>query len=631
MPNDSELRFKASAHLQRLIGRELFRSDELAILELVKNAYDSGARRVEVTIQPETERLPGEIVIRDNGSGMDLEKFRKTFMFAGFSSRPEEVETATRVPTGEKGIGRFASDRLGSALSVITRVKDTSRALLVDIDWRAFEDRRKEFNQITVPHRYEKSNDILDGESGTTLRISKMREPWGRTKSASLRRTLADLLNPYEKPADFSIDLNVVGSERLSGTISQSPISGSDLELRFKVDSSGVVSRRIRGTEHPTAKEGEWVKTSRYEPELAGITGRLFYFYKRPSREQSSGLDSGVRLYRDGFRIEPLGSSAADWLGIAEKRAKRAGHAHIVPTRLFGFVSLSRIRNPLLVDTTSREALIETSASHSLVSLLKEQLTALEEIIQSAVAEPRWEENRERKRANLEQGRLQALSLMSSGLAHELRQPLQLLSLESDNIVTRLQQLGIEDPDILEAQRNIQEGVARIDQNIRTIASLTTGDLEASSVVDLSELVTGVCSYVETRCSAASIELSVEVPDKQEAYLNGKILQIVLLNLLQNAIDVLKDSQIPQKRQIHVRLDEHARRHRLTVTDNGDGIPEEQRPKIFTQFNTGKTGGMGLGLYLCHNMLAAAKGEISFSTFTGSGTTFTVEIEDSED
>src|SRR5277367_4314410 len=124
MPNDSELRFKASAHLQRLIGRELFRSDELAILELVKNAYDSGASRVEVTIQPATERLPGEIIIRDNGSGMDLSAFRKTFMFAGFSSRPEEVETATRVPTGEKGIGRFASDRLGSALSVVTRVKD---------------------------------------------------------------------------------------------------------------------------------------------------------------------------------------------------------------------------------------------------------------------------------------------------------------------------------------------------------------------------------------------------------------------------------------------------------------------------------------------------------------------------
>jgi HSP90 family molecular chaperone len=79
MADEKLLRFKASAHLQRLIGRELFRSEELAILELVKNAYDSGATRVEVSIQPPSERTPSEIVIKDNGSGMTLDKFRNTF------------------------------------------------------------------------------------------------------------------------------------------------------------------------------------------------------------------------------------------------------------------------------------------------------------------------------------------------------------------------------------------------------------------------------------------------------------------------------------------------------------------------------------------------------------------------
>jgi signal transduction histidine kinase len=630
MPEEKLLRFKASAHLQRLIGRELFRSEELAILELVKNAYDSGATRVEISIQPPSERIPSEIVIKDNGSGMNLDKFRNTFMFAGFSSRPGEVETAKRVPTGEKGIGRFASDRLGTALRVVTKVPHQARALLVDIDWTVFEDRRKEFNEVTVPFSYTIDADVLDQESGTTLRITRLRQQWDRTKSASLRRTLAELLNPYEKPAHFEMELTIIGSQTLSGPVAQPALTAPDLELRFKVDKSGYVSRRVRGTDHPSANAGAWTTTGRFEPDLIGIEGRFLYFFKRPTREQSGGFDSGVRVYRDGFKIEPLGSSSADWLGIAEKRAKRAGHAHIVPTRLFGFVSLSRIRNPKLVDTTSREALIESQASHSLVGMLKDQLTILEEIIQAAVAEPRWEENKERRRANLEQGRLQALSLMSSGLAHELRQPLQVLSLESDNIATRLSQLGIEDEDITEAHKAIQAGIARIDQNISTIASLTTGDLEANATSDLAEVVRNTCSYVESRCTAASIELLIEVPDEQEAFLNTKMLQIVLLNLLQNAMDALNDMHHGRKKQITVTLDKYLRRHRLSVADNADGIPEEIRPRIFTQFSTGKTGGMGLGLFLCHNMLTAARGEISFTSYKGIGTTFTVVIADSE-
>ena len=280
MADEKLLRFKASAHLQRLIGRELFRSEELAILELVKNAYDSGATRVEISIQPPSERLPSEILIRDNGSGMNLARLRNTFMFAGFSSRPGEVETATRIPTGEKGIGRFASDRLGTSLRVVTKVADEARALLVDIDWTVFEDRRKEFNEVTVPFSYTDDADILGGKSGTTLRITRLRQQWERTKSSSLRRTLAELLNPYKKPTQFEMELTIVGSATLSGPVLQPQISAPDLELRFKVDKSGYVSRRVTGTDHPSANGGAWEATGRFEPDLIGIDGRFLYLFQ---------------------------------------------------------------------------------------------------------------------------------------------------------------------------------------------------------------------------------------------------------------------------------------------------------------------------------------------------------------
>jgi signal transduction histidine kinase len=630
MLDPHKLRFRASAHLQRLIGRELFRSDDLAVLELVKNAYDSGASQVDIVIQPETDRLPGEIVIRDNGSGMTAQRFSDTFMFAGFSIRPSEVGKTPRVPTGEKGIGRFASDRLGAALCVTTKTSADGDPLIVEIDWTAFEDRKKEFNDVTVPYHYAKSRDLL-GSTGTTLRITKLRQEWNRRQGEALRRTLGDLLNPFERPKNFSIDLTIQGSDILSGVVVQAPITEQDLELRIKVEKSGNVSRRIRGSEHAHASDGEWVQITRAAKGLEGVTARLLYFYKRPNREQSAGLEAGVRVYRDGFRIEPFGSSSADWLGIAEKRAKRAGHAHIVPTRLFGFVSLSRVKNKTLIDTTSREALIDNEDSRALIALLKSQLDILEEIIQSDEAEPRWEENRVRDKAQLEEGRLQALSLMSSGLAHELRQPLQVLSLEVGNIATRLHQLGIDDASIIESQQAIEEGVSRIDQNIRTIASLTTGDMEANVALDLAELVRDTCLFIESRCTNAGVKLVVETPHEQSAHLNGKLVQMVLLNLIQNAIDALQNLPAPRSKEIVVRLDHAFLRHRLVVEDNADGIPEERRPHIFKRFNTGKTGGMGLGLFLCNSMLTAAKGEISFSTALGSGSTFTVLIGDSDD
>ncbi len=78
-----KLTFEASAYLQTLIGRELFRSRELAVVELVKNAYDSGARNVNIRISLPTEKRVPSFEITDDGSGMDLAGIKRLFMVAG--------------------------------------------------------------------------------------------------------------------------------------------------------------------------------------------------------------------------------------------------------------------------------------------------------------------------------------------------------------------------------------------------------------------------------------------------------------------------------------------------------------------------------------------------------------------
>lgn len=98
------LTFEASARLQGLLGRGLIPNEEMAIVELVKNAYDSGARRVRIVIQPEQPKEPGIIRVSDDGSGMSESDIERLFMFAGYSERPDQLRSAKRTPTGEKGI-----------------------------------------------------------------------------------------------------------------------------------------------------------------------------------------------------------------------------------------------------------------------------------------------------------------------------------------------------------------------------------------------------------------------------------------------------------------------------------------------------------------------------------------------
>jgi len=97
MSKKNTLHFEVSANLQKLIGEELVSNEEMAFIELIKNAYDSGAERVEITLYQETLAAPAYITIVDDGEGTALDDFGERFMFAAYSKRDEEAATADRV------------------------------------------------------------------------------------------------------------------------------------------------------------------------------------------------------------------------------------------------------------------------------------------------------------------------------------------------------------------------------------------------------------------------------------------------------------------------------------------------------------------------------------------------------
>ena len=625
--NDEKLQFEASAYLQTLIGRELIRTQEAAVVELVKNSYDSGAHNVTITIAPPTTRRPASIKVTDDGSGMDLQRLKKIFMVAGYSERDKELDQ-DRVPTGEKGIGRFASDRLGSKLLVETKTTDQTNGIIVDINWKLFDDRKKKFNEIRVPYFQRPIPGMDVGDSGTTLTITGLREQWEPKAIERLRQVLSELLNPYETPKNFMITLVVEGSEKLTGPITTQRVEDPDFDLRFTVSDQGVLERKMRTHGEKATVDKAVLPDAKL---LAGLTGRFLYFTKRPPKQSVQGRPPGVFIYRDGFHVEPFGSQKADWLGIGEKRAKRAGHAHIVPSRLFGFLSISRTKHAKLQDTTSREALIDNDQARELVHLLGDQIVDfLEDQIRVTINAPRWAENRAKADIELQKARFEALNVISSGVAHELRQPLQAIRIDAGNIETRLRQLEINDHIIKAAQQRIDTSIERISGRIQLISELTGNKLDITERVNISEIIQEECAQLEPRALEHNVRVIVTLPKTRMAVVSEPLVRMVVKIVVENAIHALAKLTDGRTRRIDVRLTGARGQHDITIEDNGPGIPPEIQDKLLKSFATQTTGGMGVGLYICQLLLKSHHGAISFRTVPDDGTVFTATFVDQE-
>jgi signal transduction histidine kinase len=625
MSKPQQLNFEVSANLQKLIGEELVSNDEMAFIELVKNAYDSGAERVEITIYQDTLATPSYITVLDDGEGMTLDSFRDRFMFAAYSERDEEAVTADRVPTGEKGIGRFAADRIGAELVVTTKPAAAENALEVRFDWNRFRNKTEKFNQIKVPYSYVSTP--FASQKGTLLTIRSLRSKWDRDKIDSLVTSLASLLSPYRAPERFRVDLTVVGPRPSTNRIvSEKPLR-PDYELQFKVDQGGRVFRKFKS---PIDNIQDWKQIpGESAPRLAQLKGRLLYYIRKPSKLSVKNSLPGVQLYRDGFLLQPFGSPISDRLKLIEKRVKRAGHAPLVPNRLFGFVDIARLLHPSLKDTTSRQAMLETAELSELVRVLKLQTDFLEENLLEEVAKPNWRKSVQQQSILLEQARLNSLGNLSVGIGHEIRQPLQSILSHVDAIERRLEELHISDPQLAESLRIMNEAADRIDETIRFIKQLASGDLEDISTFDMAATIKKECKLVQAQNE--DIRFSVNAPDSQRATTNETTIIHALINLLRNSVEAIREAQDERVGQISVTLTREGPMHVFEVTDNGVGIAEETKPKIFRQFNTQKTGGLGFGLTYCHTILESQGGKITFESRYGIGSTFRVQVPEGQE
>ena len=149
MSEPESLKIRPYARLLTMLGEQLIKNERIALIELIKNAYDADASWVKVTFEGFSENFgiiaDSKIIIEDDGVGMDSELIRKHWLNPATPEKKlrKEVKETTlkgRVIQGEKGIGRFAILKLGRNVQVISRAAGENSEQIVDYDFSKFDD-----------------------------------------------------------------------------------------------------------------------------------------------------------------------------------------------------------------------------------------------------------------------------------------------------------------------------------------------------------------------------------------------------------------------------------------------------------------------------------------------------------
>lgn len=401
-----DLHFDVSTGLKSVLGQELITDDEVAIFEMVKNSYDAKAKVVHLYFAEDS------ITVADNGIGMSFDDLKTKWLFVAYSAKKKgEGEKDFRQAAadrgyyaGSKGIGRFSSDRIGRELTLQTRPKTPKFKGVhkLSIDWARFEkDDQEHFEDVPVDYS-EEAQFVLPGtlkdfkaslSHGTVIELSGLRQKWDRDALRSLKSSLAKLINPFGAEVDgFSIYIHApaqVEEDRKKtkeakrtgeGPASRDVINGRVGNFIFSAlqEKTTFINVAIRnGLIESTLTDRGEVIYSIEEPnpykrlDQSGFHCEIYYLNHsaKLTFAKRVGLPSvqfgSVFLFRNNFRVYPIGEDGDDWFGF--NRRKQQGYArHLGSREVIGRVDVFGSDSDFQEASSRNQGLIENVAVRQL-------------------------------------------------------------------------------------------------------------------------------------------------------------------------------------------------------------------------------------------------------------------------
>lgn len=429
-----QLSVRPHARLLTMLGEQLIRNDRIALVEIIKNAYDADARNVLVNFTDFGEDFratpASTISVLDDGVGM-IEHVVKTDWLNPASpgklraKRSRERTPLGRTMQGEKGIGRFAIFKLGRIVELVTKPAEEPFEYVVTYDISELDEdligagssASEDLYLDELPVKFVRRAPRVFGvpnrpASGTRLKIGGLRSRWS---AADRQAAFQDVLKlrpiswtnaaDTEGLDDFRVRFLVGGKEDLSAgnptnelnrlitqrsvlRVENGKFDDAKREFTFKLNGQ----EQVLSLDSPTVRairafKNQFVATNRSSTECGSFGFSFFVFdfsskappqYRLEKDEKKALKEHRVYLYRDGIRVYPYGDQEDDWLHIDATRGTQGAGRMFSNDQVVGYVAISQAGNPQLRDKTNREGLVDAGrATSDFVALIQTLLAHL--------------------------------------------------------------------------------------------------------------------------------------------------------------------------------------------------------------------------------------------------------------
>jgi signal transduction histidine kinase len=699
------------------LGEELISNERVALTELVKNAYDADASLVLIRFNPPLLAGSGSIEVWDDGHGMSPDTVRGTWMeiATSYKHRNRRSESGRRRVLGAKGIGRFAAARLAHVTTITTRRVDEPEVVL-RIDWGNFANDDAYLDEVPVSwsaalpsvftangEATRKFSEITKGFQtalgttstghGTVVRLEGLRMDWESGAVEVLKRSLSRLLPP-PPPAELSvpdqpefaiyIDTPDGPLRHLAGFVAPSEtLAHPRYRLTGTVDAIGnahlaiyagesspvnVIDENLRnGSDRPSCGPLQldfrvWdLDEQALEPLFRLDTGaKNLADVRRLIR-----ANSGVTLYRDGFRVQPFGEPGYDWLEFNQRRVNNPT-MRLSNNQVAGFVYISADDNPGLQDRSHREGLIDSPEYEDLKAVLERAISKLEieryklrrpstvpqsgpDLLPSAqdrsggshgvfqnfnldplrqVAAERYPDDTVLGRAieqateTINEGvrkvqeiiaqfsRLATLGTLVDVVLHDGRTALARIAFDLRRLGKITKKIEEQDADVSATLGDLRTDLSAqeraLDRLFSRIEPLSGRQRGRPRQLSLHESIADAVSVLESEIARHGVNVTISGEDVIVTAEPGDI-RTLILNLVSNAVYWLSTAPNGTERKILIQTERSQENAAdvvdITVSDSGPGVRDEVKDLIFDTYFSDKPDGIGLGLSIAGSVV----------------------------
>ena len=412
---DTAVHFSVDSQLIGELGERLVASNYIALSELIKNSYDADSASVKIELLNITKSHPGpsSIVVSDEGNGMTLDQVKQFWMKIATPNKSQNAVSKIygRPVTGNKGIGRFACQKIAESLELTSVAEDKGKLIETKVVFK-WKDFIPGTDIDSIPCEYTTTT-LKSGKTGVTLRLINLRERWTERDYKMLLKNVSLVSisgqvkrKDFEEDPGFKIVIKSEEFESYNVNVGRRFLNAGWGLLKGTISSTGKLELTLKskGNERGVTHTLDAAKN------LADLSFEIFIIPKASTYEIENRRDpklltntirdeirdsqGGIRLYLNNFRIYPYGdiSSGDDWLGISrdigKRRAspdkllndigqalglsvQRAMLTHPAAEALIGSVKISGRATKAFAVKMNREGLVENEAFENLKKLLR--------------------------------------------------------------------------------------------------------------------------------------------------------------------------------------------------------------------------------------------------------------------